>query len=54
MELYVRTICRLGRDIEYPFFAKTPYYDGSIEWIALILLGLVVWFFTRKKRFSPD
>ena len=43
---------RLGADNEYPFFGKYPYYDGSIEWMALIVLGLLVWFLTRKERFS--
>jgi membrane protease YdiL (CAAX protease family) len=39
---------RAGDDIEHPFFQKLPYYDGSVEWVALILLGVAVWFLTRK------
>ena len=43
---------RAGNDIEHPFFYKLPYYDGSVEWIALILLGVAVWFLTRKRPVS--
>jgi len=30
--------------VVYPFFGKSPDYDGSFEWATLILLGLIVWF----------
>ena len=43
---------RSGDDMADPFFGKIPYYDGSIEWIVLILLGFAVWFLTRKGQFS--
>lgn len=43
---------RSGADNEYPFFGKHPYYDGSFEWTATILLGIVVWFLTRKGSVS--
>ncbi len=43
---------RSGDDMAHPFFGKIPYYDGSVEWVVLILLGLAVWFLTRKGQFS--
>ena len=31
-------------DVHYPFYGKSPDYDGSFEWLTLALLGVVLWF----------
>lgn len=31
-------------DLFYPFYGQSPDYDGSFEWLALVFLGLIIWF----------
>lgn len=40
-------------DIVYGFFGKSPDYDGSFEWLVLVILGLVLWFVILPRVDSP-
>lgn len=31
-------------DLFHPFYGQSPDYDGSFEWLALVFLGLIIWF----------
>ena len=35
-------------EVYHPFYGNTPYYDGPFEWLVLILLGWMVWWFSRR------
>ena len=32
-----------GPEIYRPFYGNTPYYDGPFEWLALLILGWMIW-----------
>lgn len=36
-------------DIIYPFFGRSPDYDGVFEWAVLAALTLIVWVFSRRQ-----
>ncbi len=45
---FQNSFLRKGPDAYHSFFGSTPHYDGLFEWMALALLGLVIYFTTRE------
>ena len=41
---------RIDLETYHAFFGTSPYYDGPVEWLILILLGFVIWFGTKRTQ----
>ena len=45
---FQHSFVRGGPETYHSYFGTLPYYDGVFEWFVLVLLGVSIWFMTRK------